>query len=178
MMDLTKKSLPNTVSVGGRDFLIYTDFRLWMRFEMESCRMQPDDLIDVSYLFQGEVPQYCDIRELYAFSRPQDELPRQIKHTSEIVLDYGIDADYIYAAFMSQYGIDLINIEELHWHKFLALFKGLKDDEMICKIMSYRCYERSEEKKDIYEELKQMWRIEYTSREEQEESDRFSNIFY
>lgn len=178
MMDLIKKSLPNTVSVGGRDFLIYTDFRLWMRFEMESGRMQPDDLIDVSYLFQGEVPQYCDIRELYAFSRPQDELPRQIKHTSEIVLDYGIDADYIYAAFMSQYGIDLINIEELHWHKFLALFKGLKDDEMICKIMSYRCYERSEEKKDIYEELKQMWRIEYTSREEQEELDRFSNIFY
>ena len=49
---------------------------------------------------------------------------------------------------------------------------------MICKIMSYRCYERSEEKKDIYEELKQMWRIEYTDRKELEEIERFSNLFY
>lgn len=178
MMDLTKKSLPNTVSVGGRDFTVYTDFRLWMRFEMESSKMQPGELIDVSYLFKNEVPQYCDIRELYAFSRPQDELPRQIKHREEIVLDYAIDADYIYAAFLSQYGINLLDVVELHWHKFLALFKGLKDDEMICKIMSYRCYEHSEEKKDICEELKQMWKIEYTDRKELEEIERFSNLFY
>lgn len=67
-------------------------------------------------------------------------MPRQIKHREEIVLDYAIDADYIYAAFLSQYGIDLLDVKELHWHKFLALFKGLKDDEMICKIMSYFSY--------------------------------------
>ena len=32
MIDLTEKSLPNTIQVQGRDFSIHTDFRIWMRF--------------------------------------------------------------------------------------------------------------------------------------------------
>lgn len=35
MLDLTQKSLPNAISVGGRDFSVNTDFRIWMRFAME-----------------------------------------------------------------------------------------------------------------------------------------------
>lgn len=177
MMDLTKKSLPNTVSVGGRDFSIYTDFRLWMRFESEVSRMKRGDRIDIGYLFKNEKPPYCNIEELFAFSRPKEELPRKMHHSTVIVLDYMLDADYIYSAFMSQYGIDLMEVEGLHWHKFLALFKGLKDDEMICKIMSYRCYEKSDGKKDVYEELRQSWEIEYLSEEEQIEIDKFSGYF-
>lgn len=174
-MDLTKKGLPNVVVIDGVPYSVYTDFRLWMRFEIESGRMHPDDRIDVSYLFKNEVPQYCDIRELYAFSRPESELPRQGRHNHVIALDYQIDADYIYAAFMSQYGIDLMDIEELHWHKFLALFKGLKDDEMICKIMSYRCYEKPQGTKDVYEELRRMWEIETVAGKEEDEE--FSSYF-
>ncbi len=177
MMDLTKKSLPNTVSVGGRDFSIYTDFRLWLRFEIEVSRMRRSDRIDVGYLFINEKPLHCNLEELFAFSRPKEELPRKTRHSDVIVLDYMLDADYIYSAFMSQYGIDLLEIKELHWHKFLALFKGLKDDEMICKIMSYRCYEKTDGKKDIHEELRRMWEIEYLTEEQQMELDKFSNCF-
>lgn len=177
MMDLTKKSLPNTVSVGGRDFSIYTDFRLWMRFEAEVSRMKRGDRIDIGYLFKNEKPPYCNIEELFVFSRPKEELPRKMHHSTVIVLDYMLDADYIYSAFMSQYGIDLLEVKELHWHKFLALFKGLKDDEMICKIMSYRCYEKTNEKQDVYEELRRSWEIEYLAEEEQMKLDKFSSYF-
>lgn len=175
-MDLTTKSLPNTVRVGGRDFSIYTDFRKWMRFEIEVSRLRMEGHIDVSYLFKNEHPIQCDLRELFAFSRPKCELPRSMKSSNKIAFDYVIDADYIYAAFMSQYGIDLLEISELHWHKFLALFKGLKEDEMICKIMAYRGYEKTNSKRDIYAELQRAWEIELIS-EDQEERDKFSSYF-
>ena len=47
MIDLTKKALPNTVTVDGTAFSIYTDFRLWMRFEIEAERMKPGESIEI-----------------------------------------------------------------------------------------------------------------------------------
>ena len=120
---------------------------------------------------------FCNISDLFSFSRPVSPLPRQLNHTDVVALDYELDSDYIYSAFLSQYGIDLLEVEDLHWHKFLALMKGLKDDEIICKIMSYRCYNKNDAKKDVYAELKRNWEIEYTTPEEQEEIEKFSSYF-
>ena len=36
MLDLTAKSLPNTIRIHGKDFSIYTDFRVWMKFMIEA----------------------------------------------------------------------------------------------------------------------------------------------
>ena len=177
MIDLTKKGLPNAAWINGIPYSIYTDFRLWMRFEIEVSKLKPGQNIDVSYLFKNRMPSQCDLSELFAFSRPVSELPRLNNHSDVIALDYEVDSDYIYSAFMSQYNIDLTEIEELHWHKFLALLKGLKEDEVISKIMSYRCYEKSDEKKNIYEELRYAWQIERISDEEQAEIEKFSNTF-
>ena len=177
MIDLTKKGgLPNVVMIDGNPYSIYTDFRVWIRFEIEISKLRRDEAMDVSYLFMNDRPQYCPISELLVFSRPQSELPRSTKHSSVIALDYELDADYIYAAFMSQYGIDLCEIEYLHWHKFLALFKGLKN-EMICDIMQYRCYEKSDGKHDIYAELREMWAIDRVTPQEQAERDKFNSYF-
>ena len=176
-MDLTKRGLPNVVEIHGNPYSIYTDFRLWMRFEIEVSKLKQGENLDVSYLFKNEMPSYCDLRDLFVFSRPKSELPRQMRNSNVIVLDYEIDVEYIYSAFLGQYGIDLVEVEELHWHKFLALLKGLKEDEMISKIMTYRCYEKTDEKKNIYEELRYAWQIERVSEEEQAKIDKFSNIF-
>lgn len=177
MIDLTKRGLPNVVEIHGIPYSIYTDFRLWMRFEIEASKLKKNQSIDVSYLFKNRMPSYCDLADLFVFSKPASELPRQKSHSDVVALDYEIDADYIYSAFMSQYNIDLLEVEELHWHKFLALLKGLKEDEVISKIMSYRCYEKTDEKKDIYEELRHSWCIERISEEEQAERDKFSSMF-
>ena len=177
MIDLTKKGLPNVVTINGSPYSVYTDFRLWMRFENEVSRLRQGEKLDVTYLFKNKMPAHCDLSELFAFSRPKSELPRQIRRSDVVALDYEMDSDYIYSAFLGQYGIDLVEVEELHWHKFLALLKGLKEDEVLTKIMTYRCYEKSDEKKDIYEELKYAWQIERISEEEQEEIDKFSSMF-
>lgn len=177
MMDLTNKSLPNTVSVGGRDFSIYTDFRVWMRFEIAVNKLKRGETIDVSFLFKNEMPARCNLVNLFAFSRPESPLPRPISHSNVITFDYELDSDLIYAAFLGQYGVDLIDIEYLHWHKFLALFKGLSDSTVLSKVMGYRAYEKSNDKKDPYEELRRAWEIVRISEEEQEELEKFSNYF-
>lgn len=46
--------------------------------------------------------------------------------SKDIPYDFDVDADYIFAAFVQQYRVDLTKIR-MHWFKFLALFKGLKD---------------------------------------------------
>lgn len=179
MIDLTRKSLPNTVRVGGRDFSIYTDFRLWMRFEISASKMKRGENIDVSYLFKSDMPEHCNLSDLFAFSRPKSPLPRSTSHSNVIVLDYELDADLIYSAFLGQYGIDLVDIEELHWHKFLALIGGLNESTRLREVMGYRCYEKSTEKdRDIYEDLKHAWEIEPPmSDEEQAKLEEFSRIF-
>lgn len=177
MINLTTKALPNTVEVGGKAFSINTDYRLWMRFEIELSKEKLP--LEVSYLFRGEIPEHCNIEELLVFARPKNPLPRSMGNDHIKALDYELDGDYIYSAFMEQYGIDLIDIEYLHWHKFLALLKGLNSQCKLSEIMSYRCYKKSKKGEDIYEKLKYAWAIDGAEFEEenQEELEEFNRAF-
>nr|DAD86074.1 MAG TPA: hypothetical protein [Siphoviridae sp. ctGyV19] len=58
------------------------------------------------------------------------------------VFDFEEDAEYIYASFMLDYGIDLINVQgQLHWKKFIALFQGLSESTKIREVMKIRSME-------------------------------------
>lgn len=179
MIDLTKNTLPNTIVDGGREFRVHTDFRLWMRFEISLTKMRKGDLLPVAYLFHDVMPEICDINSLLQFSRPRNELPRRISGGPDVVvLDYELDADLIYSAFLGQYGIDLVDVEYLHWHKFLALLSGINDSTRLREVMGYRCYEKSTKKEEVWrEELRRAWEIDRISAEEREELDKFSNLF-
>lgn len=179
MIDLTQKGLPNVVWINGSPFSIYTDYRLWMRFEIEVGKLRRGQVMDISYLFKNEMPERCNITDMLSFSRPYSPLPRNIGAESDVIaLDYELDGDLIYAAFLGQYGIDLVEVEELHWHRFLALLKGLNETTKLREVMSYRCYEKSTGKsKDIYEELRRAWEIEKITEENQEEIDKFNSYF-
>ena len=57
---------------------------------------------------------------------------------NKVLYSFEKDADLIYAAFLSEYGIDLQDIEDMHWWKFSALFDGLADDQKIRQVMHIR----------------------------------------
>ena len=162
MLDLTQKSLPNAISVGGRDFSVNTDFRIWMRFAMEYREWSLSDdktPLDIRYLFKNSIPVFTDINEyigILQFAFPQNVVPHSDSSSGDDVLFYQYDGDYIYSAFMQAYGIDLLETD-LHWHKFLALMNGLPDCTRLSAIMGYRSYtgERNKDESTIYRNL---WR--------------------
>lgn len=183
MIDLTKKVLPNTVMVGGRAFRIHTDYRIWMRFLIEFEKWKVEGMrgeLDISYLFSGELPAFQCIEDytgILMFASPVSVLPKSM-HSSSKTLDYEIDADYIFSAFLETYRIDLVDIKELHWHKFNALLHGL--GTKLADIMGYRSYtgEKIENQGEVYRRLKDAWELpEQITEEERKEEEEFNRFF-
>ena len=53
--------------------------------------------------------------------------------------DFDLDAEYIYASFLQDYGMDLVREQgKLHWKQFVALFQGLTSKTKIKEIMRIR----------------------------------------
>lgn len=69
-------------------------------------------------------------------------MPAQGQPKSERVYSIKQDANYIYASFMQDYGIDLIDAQgELHWYKFQALLEGLRKDTKFKEVIEIRTME-------------------------------------
>ena len=63
----------------------------------------------------------------------------QVKRNPLPVLSFEEDGDYIYASFMQDYHIDLINEQgRMPWKKFLYLFNGLSSETKIKQVMQIR----------------------------------------
>ncbi len=146
MLDLTKCVLPQSIEVCGSYYRIKTDFRYFLMlsnlFKRESITRE-----DLTFMFEdNKVPPDLEetVKQLSAFMSPPQELPRRTGgESAETILDYTIDANYIYAAFYEQYRIDLLKVS-LHWYQFTALLQGLHDTELN-QIINARLYKPSGE---------------------------------
>lgn len=73
------------------------------------------------------------------------------------VVDFELDGEYIYAAFLQDYGMDLIEQQgKLHWKKFLALFQGLSEDTRIKQIMQIRSMKEPQPTKYNQEQIQKI----------------------
>lgn len=178
MIDLRNKSLPSAINVGGRDFMIYTDFRKWLEFNELAKQQRP--LSDYLYLFVDDYPIGLNFfPELVDFFANPNSTPNTNGGGRERIIDYIEDGEYIVASFMQAYGIDLTECD-MHWHLFKALFVGLPDETKIKQIMSMRGYRKdnkSYEKKCM--ENKKAWELPLLSKAEKEEALKQANeLFY
>ena len=186
MIDLRNKGLPLTIKVGERFFKLKTDFREWIKFgEVLKGKF---DLTDLFFVIDEELTLldcaiYGDsiVKELLNFYTNQNATPKQTENDNgEEIIDYVLDGDYIYSSYLAQYGIDLVDIEYLHWHKFKALFLGLNDGSKIKQIMSFRNYKKSNKKEEeVRKELKEIWKLPKKENENQDEiMEEINNEFY
>ena len=82
---------------------------------------------------RAEVMEEIAARFIRTKKRPE------VKKNPVPVLDFEEDGDYIYASFMEDYRIDLIDEQgRLPWKKFLYLFNGLSADTKIKQVMQIR----------------------------------------
>lgn len=178
MIGLMTKGLPDTVIIGGSPFLLNTDFRVWMRFCNSFEKWDKREDLDISYLFRENIPAIEteeDMKAVLGFAYPTAVVPKGSGGNDDgRIIDYEIDADYLYSAFLGQYGIDLTDAD-LHWHKFRALLHGLNSSTKLHEIMGYRCYNGKDQE---YIKLRNAWElpVELTE-EDKKKKEEFDNYF-
>lgn len=162
MVDLRKKGLPTTIEVGGQSLAIDTDFRLWI----EVNRMVYEEhALPVARIFMydkgGVLPEGDIVTPLCEFLACKPVTPKARNDNSLDPFDLIWDGDYIVAAFMQAYHIDLTAVD-MHWHLFLALFRSLPSNTKMVEIEGYRTWRESDTKKKqatLYKELQEAYKL-------------------
>ena len=142
--------------IDGKEYPFHSDFRQWMRYEL----LMNDGDVDIRFkkvmaadlIFPPGlgVPLNEDTLSFIGwFYRCGQDAPLHEENREEMILSsrlpyrFDVDHPYIYAAFKEKYGIDIYDIDYLHWWKFRALLSGLHD----CKftdIVGYRMADTSD----------------------------------
>jgi hypothetical protein len=159
MIDFSRadRRRPSSVWVSETEYLIKTDFYHWIDFGRLIEGKKTIALDEVNFLYQWKIPgdREAGFRELVKFYENRQPLPRPAGKASGVIpYDWKLDSEYIYAAFLQQYGIDLIKTD-LHWFDFCALFNGLAGTKLN-DIISAR---HGTEKKGPLAELRWAWEI-------------------
>ena len=183
MIELKKAGLPETVEVDGSLYAIHTSFKYFLRFiELLATKDAKPQDFDFMYERQKPANRESGLLALIQFCNPPQILPRtdKLEGNTDKAVDYAIDADYIFAAFMERYGIDLVE-NEMHWYKFHALFKGLHDTKLN-EIIGYRLWENTSGKRDAYtrqmEKMRAAWELPPENGEEDEDLKAFEALLY
>lgn len=178
MANIILDVLPETVDIDGAEYRINSDFRISILFEL---LMQDDEVGKRQKLIQGlklyypEIPHNVTmaVDKMIWFYRCGKETGNgghgSGSGRTKQIYSFEHDDDYIYAAFLEQYGIDLQDVEELHWWKFRALFRGLSEDTEFVKIMGYRSVKitskMSKEQREFYKKMQSIHALPITDAE-------------
>ena len=142
--------LPETVKVDGIEYAISCDFRTGIIFEkiLNDKELNNQEIVKTALelYYVDDMPSDIEdaldaILYFYSCGNRKKSTGAGTKSNSinqPRIYDFDHDADYIFAAFLTQYGIDLNEIEYMHWWKFQALFKSLESHNKIVEIMGYR----------------------------------------
>lgn len=174
-MNILTDPLPQSVYIGGKDYLINTDFTVGVRFEL---LMQQRDLSEQQRLLGAlalyyptlppDLPAALDALLWFYRCGRADTAP--LKHgeatkktkSPQKAYCFEQDAELIVAAFWQAYGINLTAAQDLHWWVFRALFCALPAECELCKIMSYRLADTKgmdKRQKEHYAQMKRQFAL-------------------
>lgn len=140
MIDLRYRGLPSALEVDGETFRIKTDFRIWIAW-LESLEVNQ---IAETAIFEDEVPDGDSwVPVAVAFAKNESSTPHGGSGSIARAYDFVEDGEYVVGAFQQAYGIDLTDPElNMHWHRFLALFRSLPSDTVMSQAMAYRTWSK------------------------------------
>lgn len=173
-------SPPNTVRIDGTAYAINTDFRVWL---------------EVDGVLNGEGSE--GFRLARALTLVYPILPHDMRGAIRGMLDFfaggseklfdrkaGVpnggrvfdlrqDFEYVWSAFISEYGIDLTECN-IHWWRFKALLSALGNGSRLAEIVTCRCVDMTKikdtEMRKRYAEMRRRYRLR--DRRSAEERDR------
>lgn len=124
-----------------------------------------EELNELDYIKQ--VKLYIAIsQKIFGLKEPveqeeQDDKKEKRINDDKSVYSFSEDADFIFASFMKDYGINLIEKRNnMHWNEFKALFVSLSKDTKIAEVMSIRSWKPKEnDSKEHIKDMKKLQRI-------------------
>lgn len=168
-MNILVDTLPETVIVDNREYRIRTNFRIFILFELlwqdDSLELREKLKRSFGLCFSDEIPRNYEAAAnalMWFYKCGKEDSPQKkavaARRGKTRIYSFDYDDDYIYAAFMSQYGINLQRIKYLHWWEFRAMFNSLTNSNEFVKIMEYRGVDLTEDmpagQKAFYRKMK------------------------
>lgn len=187
MKELLTGKLPTSFRIGGNEYEISSDFRTML--ELEEV-FSSDELTEAEKaeqalrLFYGCVPENVEeaVEKLCFFWQGgrKEKASKRRRQAAEDdfyyrpIYSFTHDAGLIYGAFLTQYGMDLIDVEYLHWWKFKTMFECLEDDRLMKEVMRCRAVEvkgdMPQAQKDYYNAMKRRYELPLPERMEKHRS--------
>lgn len=144
----------NILDIDGCAVPVDPDFRIMCRYGTAERRGDKKELCRCAELFffaelpEGATPENAAraMLRFYAKGLGSDisedmDGKKTAAKSSPPVFDFSEDEGYFLSAFRAEYGIDLLNVKELHWFEFGALFLGLPDECKLKQIIGIRSTE-------------------------------------
>lgn len=168
-MNILINPLPQTVMVEDKAYRIRTNFRIFISFELlwQNEGMELKEKLKKSFklCYGGDIPQNYEAAAnalVWFYKCGKEDSPQKraiaAKRRKSRIYSFDYDDDYIYAAFRSQYGVNLQRIKYLHWWEFRAMFNSLTSSNEFVKIMEYRSVDLTEDmppgQKAFYRKMK------------------------
>lgn len=186
-MNILLHKLPNVVSIDNIDYVIHTDFRIGIQFEILMANhkiLDSDKIMQALKMFYLVIPRNIgsaidQILWFYNCGLQTNETNNKSSSSQAPVFSYEQDQYMIYTAFLSYYHIDLNSIEYLHWWKFKQLLNELPNEAKLKKVMMYRMIKinsnMSKEQKQFYAEMKSIYKLA-DGRTEKQKANTFASI--
>jgi hypothetical protein len=177
---------------------IDTNFRSFILFELlmqdSSLKKEEKIMLALNLFFKDEEFENVDeikkaikaILWFYTLGKSEDKKEikkkeKTVEKKQKAIYSFEYDSNLIYSAFLSQYRLDLNEVDYLHWWKFRSLFEGLNEENRICEIMEYRAVDLSKikdkDQKEHYKKLKIKYALPDNRTEEEKEQD-FANALW
>lgn len=177
-MNFLYDEFPNYTYINKEKFLLQTtNFRDYLKFFDVVNEKGIDEeskyifLIEQFYKEPQKITDFVGaIEGLLAFLNAENSYYDEFKeivieedNEDKQLISFKQDAGILYASFLQFYGIDLREIEYMHWWKFKLLLDNIDENSQIAKVISIRACNLSsikdkEERKRI-RKLKQLYAI-------------------
>ena len=169
--------LPSKIRVSDEICDINADYRTCLKiilaYEDEELTMSEKHMILLNLLYK-KVPKNIENAILQGIKFL--DCGEQLKRNSSLKLySFSKDAKYIYSAMSQVCHCDLEDISFLHWWKFCYYFLDISADSSFSNIIGLRQKKAkgklSKEEKEIYLKSREIFDLDYSSEETEEESE-------
>ena len=192
--NLAQDAPPTKLSVGGVDYTINTDYRVWIGVLRELRDLIPtpknpeqanhnaEVLANVEKAVFGRIihAEFMDVLQAvsqFALGYPEPPVGEG-KPNAVQTYSFDWDLNYIILAIMNQFGIDLTyrRQDPFHFWEFLVYFRALCGDHYILRLMEIRGYDGKDP--EMKRQAQRYALPREQTAEDQALADEFNDIFY